>query len=44
MAGIDELTFGSVAIEGRKYRRDVLIVANGTVKKQRGDFSIVGSH
>jgi hypothetical protein len=30
---IDELTFGSIVVEGKKHRRDVLISANGTVNK-----------
>ena len=38
VAKIDELSFGSIVIEGRKYRRDVLIFADGTVKKRRGGF------
>jgi hypothetical protein len=29
VARIDELTFGSVAVEGKKYRRDILIFADG---------------
>jgi hypothetical protein len=41
---IDELTFGSIVIEGKKYRRDVLILADGTVKKRRGGFLMYGSH
>lgn len=36
MAKIDELTFGSIVVEGKKYRRDVLIFADGTVKKRKG--------
>ena len=33
VAKIDELTFGSIVIEGKKHRRDVLIFADGTVNK-----------
>jgi len=44
VAKIDELTFGSIVIEGRKYRRDVLIFVDGTVKNRRGGFLIFGSH
>ena len=44
MAKIDELTFGSIIIEGKKYRRDVLIFTDGTVKKRKGGFLIYGSH
>lgn len=38
MAKIDEVSFGSIVIEGRKYRRDVLIFADDTVKKRKGGF------
>jgi len=32
VAKIDELTFGSIVVEGKKHRRDVLIFADVTVK------------
>jgi len=35
VAKIDELAFGSIVVEGKKYRRDILIFADGTVKKQK---------
>lgn len=38
MAKIDELSFGPIVIEGRKYRREVLIFADDTVKKRKGGF------
>lgn len=44
MAKIDELTFGSIVVEGKKYRRDILIFADGTVKKRKGGFLMFGSH
>ena len=44
MAKIDVLTFGSVVVEGKKYRRDALIFADGTVKKRKGGFLMFGSH
>ena len=44
MAKIDELTFGSIVVEGKKYRRDVLIFADGMVKKRKGGFMMFGSH
>jgi len=44
MAKIDKLSFGSIIIEGKKYRRDVLIFADGTVKKRKGGFLMFGSH
>jgi len=44
MAKIDKLSFGSITSEGKKYRRDVLIFADGTVKKRKGGFLMFGSH
>jgi len=44
VAKIDELTFGSIIVEGKKYRRDVPIFADGTVKKRKGGFLMFGSH
>ena len=44
MAKIDELTFGSIVVEGKRYRRDVLIFADGTAKKRKGGFLMFGSH
>ena len=44
MAKIDELTFGSIVVESKKYRRDVLIFADGTAKKRKGGFLMFGSH
>jgi len=44
VAKIDELTFGSIIVEGKKYRRDVLIFADGTIKKRKGGFLMFGSH
>jgi len=31
IAKIVELTFGSIVVAGKKYRRDILIVPDGTV-------------
>ena len=44
MPKIDGLTFGSIVVEGKKYCRDVLIFADGTVKKRKGGFLMFGSH
>jgi len=35
VAKIDELTFGYRVVEGKKYRRDVLIFAHGMVKRRK---------
>ena len=44
MAKIGKLSFGSIIIGGKKYRKDVLIFADGTVKKRKGGFLMFGSH
>jgi hypothetical protein len=44
VAKIDELIFGSIVVEGKKYRKDVLIFADGAVKKRKGGFLMFGSH
>ena len=38
MAKINELTFGSIIVEGKKYRRDVLLFADGMVKKRKASY------
>ncbi len=44
MAKIDKLSFGSIVIDGKKYSQDVLIFADGMVKKRKGGFLMFGSH
>jgi hypothetical protein len=44
VAKIDELTFGSIIVEGKKYGRDILIFADGMVTKRGGGFLMFGSH
>lgn len=44
MAKIDKLTFGSIVVDDREYRRDILIFGDGTVKKRRAGFPMFGSH
>jgi len=44
MTKVDKLSFGSIIIDGKKYSRDVLVFADGTVKKRRGGFLMFGSH
>ena len=44
MVKIDELTFGSIVVEGKKYRRDILIFTDGTIKKRKGGFLMYGNH
>jgi hypothetical protein len=44
VAKIDRLTFGSIVVDGKTYHRDLLILADGTVKKRKGGFLMFGSH
>ena len=44
MAKIDELNFGSIVIESKKYSRDILIFVDGTVRKRKGGFLMFGRH
>ena len=44
MAKIDKFKFGSIVIDGKKHRRDVLIFSDGTVKHRKGGFGMFGSH
>jgi len=44
MAKIDELTFGSIVVEGKKHRRDIFIFSDGTIKSRKGGFLMFGSH
>ena len=44
MAKIDELTSGSIVIDGKKHSRDILIFADGKVRKRKGDFLMFGRH
>ena len=44
MVKVDKFSFGCIIINGKKYFRDVLIFADGTVKKRKGGFLMFGSH
>ena len=44
MAKIDKLSFGSIVIDGKKHHKDVLIFADGTVKRRKGGLLMFGSH
>ncbi|PIP48994.1 MAG: hypothetical protein COX14_01595 [Chloroflexi bacterium CG23_combo_of_CG06-09_8_20_14_all_45_10] len=44
MAKIDKFSFGSIIIDGKKYSRDVLILADGMITKRKGGFLMFGSH
>lgn len=44
MPRIESFRFGSIAIAGKTYGRDVLVLPDGTVKQRRGGFWKFGSH
>lgn len=44
MVKIDNLSFGSIIIDGKKYRHDVIIYPNGEVKRRKGGFFMFGGH
>jgi hypothetical protein len=44
VAKIDELSFGSIVVGGRKYCRDILIFVDGTAKRRIGGFLMFGTY
>ncbi|RLI31889.1 hypothetical protein DRO51_02985 [Candidatus Bathyarchaeota archaeon] len=44
MVRIDSLSFGSIVIDGKKYRHDVIIYPSGMVKRRKGGFLMFGGH
>ena len=44
MTKVESLSFGSVIVGGKKYRRDLVLLPDGTVKRRKGGFWIFGSH
>ncbi|MGB3128881.1 MAG: MTH938/NDUFAF3 family protein [Dehalococcoidia bacterium] len=44
MVRIESLSFGSITVGGKRYRRDVILLPDGTVKQRKGGFWIFGSH
>jgi hypothetical protein len=44
VAEVDKLNFSPVVVEGKKYRRDILILADGTVKERKGGILMFGGH
>jgi len=41
---VESLSFGSIIVGGKKYRRDLVLLPDGTVKQRKGGFWIFGSH
>ena len=44
MVKVESFSFGSIIVGGKKYRRDLVLLPNGTVKQRKGGFWIFGSH
>jgi len=44
MAKIDSFSFGSIVVDGKKYRRDLIFLPDGTVKQRKGGFWLFGGH
>ena len=44
MANIDSFSFGSIVIDGKKYRKDIVFLPDGTVKQRKGGFWMFGDH
>jgi hypothetical protein len=44
MPKVENFSFGSIVIGGRKYGRDILMLPDGVVKQRKGGFWKFGSH
>ena len=44
MVKVESLSFGSITVGGKRYRRDLVLLPDGTVKQRKGGFWIFGSH
>ena len=44
MARIDSFSFGSIVVDGKKYRRDLIFGPDGTVTVRKGGFWMFGDH
>lgn len=44
MAKIDSFSFGSIVVDGKKYRKDLIFLPDDTVKQRKGGFLMFGSH
>jgi hypothetical protein len=41
---VDSFSFGSIVVGGRKYRRDLFLLPDGTVKRRKGGIWVFGGH
>lgn len=44
MPKIDSFSFGSIVVDGRKYRKDLIFLPDGTVKQRPGGHWMFGDH
>ena len=44
MVRIESLSFGSITVGGKRYRRDVILLPDRTAKQRKGGFWMFGSH
>ena len=44
MTRVDKFRFGSIVINGRKFRHDVTVLPDGTVKRRKGGLWMFGPH
>ena len=44
MQGIDSFKFGAIFIDGKKYKRDVFLFPDGTLRERKRGFWRLGSH
>ena len=44
MAKIESFSFGSIVVDGKKYRKDLIFLPDGTVKRRPGGFWMFGDH
>ena len=38
MAKVNSFSFGSIVVDGKKYRHDLFLLPDGTVKQRKGGF------
>ncbi|HEY33505.1 MAG TPA: hypothetical protein G4O10_10435 [Dehalococcoidia bacterium] len=44
MTTVNSFKFGSIVLDGKKYRRDVFLYPDGGIRKRKGGFWMFGSH
>ena len=44
MAKVDSFSFGSITVDGKKYRRDIFLLPDGAVKQRKSGIWMFGGH